>query len=115
MKNLGLAVYNPITGDCYEAVSLPISRDDIDSLFQNGGIAEILPLSQAADAFDKIHPSRRIIELGPVVARYMGYGIPDWFVTADGARHTYRGIYRFGNLIPAGHLVAAPGLLYSIN
>lgn len=110
--DMGVAAYHPATGECFGAYRA-MRESEFRELMQGGAIIEALPLPLVADAFCVAHLSRRVVETGPVVARYLDADIPAWISIADGVRHEFVRVLGGARIrFKSGQLVMAPGLIF---
>lgn len=112
---LGIMASDPKNRECFAAFSDNPLPDESAELMEQNAIVERRPLAEVKEAFCEVHPSRRVVLMGPSIGQYLGRDIPAWFKTADGWRREYAGIcgpQPDFDTLEMGQSVLAPGLLY---
>jgi hypothetical protein len=105
----------PSTGKCIIAFGTALSHKETQEIMGLGALVECKDSMTVKHAFGTHCNSQRIVEMGPVLGRYLDADIPEWFKTGDGRIHDFSGPCGprpdFSRMVP-GQLILAPGLFY---
>lgn len=121
---LGLALFEPTTGDCVGAGTLNFGIHKImatDSIyaaaFKDDAMAQVLPLETVKALLMENHPDRLLLSKGPCIGRYLDRDIPEWLLFAGGRRYEFAGTcgpVGSNCLKKVGQIVISPGLIYEV-
>lgn len=114
----GILVSDSSTGECFGVYRDELPESDIRQLLDIGAIIERHPLSdieKLGNITGKRTPARMLKTVGPFVASYLNFNIPDWVETASGRR--YRFLRVCGNKINItamlpGQILLSPGFIF---
>jgi hypothetical protein len=111
----GYMASHPATGECFASHSAHPLPEEIAEMMQVGALIQHKPLAEVKTAFCETHPSRRVVERGPSLGRYMDSEIPAWLLLGDETRYEY--VATCGPVVDCAtikpdQVALAPGLVY---